>query len=220
MRHFNISVNGIPKLFNLTPNTIPELESYIAQCANCDLSKTRNLTVPGSGNYSADIMLIGEAPGSNEDKTGKPFAGRAGGLLDELLTSSAIKRSEVYITNMLKCRPPSNRDPQLAEISACQQHLDLQISLVNPSVIVTLGRFSFAKFFPQIALSGSRGTVRDWKGIKILPVYHPAAALYNPSLKPKLIQDFQKITTLITKKQNTNLSDIQRQPNTQLSLFE
>ncbi|MFL2760180.1 MAG: uracil-DNA glycosylase family protein [Dehalococcoidia bacterium] len=205
---------------NSAPSTILELESNIAQCTKCDLSKTRNLTVPGDGNYGADIMIIGEAPGSNEDKTGKPFAGRAGRLLDELLISSGIERSTVYITNMLKCRPPSNRDPQLAEIAACQQHLDLQISLTNPSVIVTLGRFSFAKFFPQVTLSKSRGIIRDWKGIKILPVYHPAAALYNPSLKPKLIKDFQKITTLIGKKENTDLSKVQKQPNTQLNLFE
>ena len=165
-------------------------------------------------------MLIGEAPGSNEDKKGKPFAGRAGSLLDELLISSGIERSEVYITNMLKCRPPNNRDPQLAEIAACEPYLDLQISLVNPSVIVTLGRFSFAKFFPQVTLSSSRGIIRDWKGIKILPVYHPAAALYNPSLKPKLIEDFQKITAMVGKKANTDISNSQTLPNTQLNLFE
>ena len=205
---------------NFEPNTISELEINISQCTKCDLAKTRNLTVPGDGNYNANIMLIGEAPGSNEDKTGKPFAGRAGSLLDELLIRSGIERSKVYITNMLKCRPPSNRDPQLSEISACQPYLDLQISLVDPSVIVTLGRFSFAKFFPQVTLSESRGIVRDWKGIKILPVYHPAAALYNPSLKPKLIQDFQKITILLAEKDNTSLSNIQTQPNTQLNLFE
>ena len=199
---------------------MPELESNIAQCTKCDLSKTRNLTVPGNGNYSADIMLIGEAPGSNEDKKGKPFAGRAGSLLDELLISSGIERSEVYITNMLKCRPPNNRDPQLAEIAACEPYLDLQIYLVNPSVIVTLGRFSFAKFFPQVTLSSSRGIIRDWKGIKILPVYHPAAALYNPSLKPKLIEDFQKITAMVGKKANTDISNSQTLPNTQLNLFE
>ena len=203
----------------MAPNTILELESNIAQCTKCDLSKTRKLTVPGNGNYSADIMLIGEAPGSNEDKTGKPFAGRAGSLLNELLINSGIERSEVYITNMLKCRPPSNRDPQLAEITACKSYLDLQISLVNPSVIVTLGRFSFAKFFPQMTLSSSRGIIRDWKGIKILPVYHPAAALYNPNLKPKLIQDFQKITAIVAKKENTKLANIQTQPDTQLNLF-
>jgi len=213
-------IYGITELSNLPPDTISELESNIAQCTKCDLSKTRNFTVPGDGHHNSNLMLIGEAPGSNEDKTGKPFAGRAGSLLDELLVVSGIERSEVYITNMLKCRPPSNRDPQLSEISVCERYLDLQISLVNPSVIVTLGRFSFAKFFPQLKLSQSRGTVRDWKGIKILPVYHPAAALYNPSLKPKLIQDFQKINTLLYKKSNTNLYDIQTKPNTQLNLFE
>ena len=220
MRHFHISTDGITKLSNLPTKRIPELEINIAQCTKCDLAETRNLTVPGDGNYNADIMLIGEAPGSNEDKTGRPFAGRAGSLLDELLMTSGIERSDVYITNMVKCRPPSNRDPQLVEISACQPYLDLQISLVNPSVIVTLGRFSFAKFFPQVTLRKSRGIVKDWRGIKILPVYHPAAALYNPSLKPKLIEDFKKITTIFAKNMNTDLSNIQTRPNIQLNLFE
>ena len=208
------------KLSNQEPITITALEHTISQCKKCSLSKSRSRTVPGEGNYDAQVMVIGEAPGFNEDKTGRPFAGRAGNLLNELLDSVGIKRSQIYITNMLKCRPPSNRDPQQTEINSCEPYLALQISLINPSVIITLGRFSFSKFFPNITLSKARGIVREWNGIKILPVYHPAAALYNPSLKPKLLQDFQKITSLINKNELSVSDQSQMPPATQLSLFD
>jgi uracil-DNA glycosylase family 4 len=191
----------------------------VSQCENCGLSKSRNRTVPGEGNYDAQVMIIGEAPGSNEDKTGRPFAGRAGNLLNELLDSVSIKRSQIYITNTLKCRPPSNRDPQQTEIDSCEPYLALQISLINPSIIITLGRFSFSKFFPNITLSKARGIVREWHGIKILPMYHPAAALYNPSLKPKLLQDFQQIPSLINISSPSISDQPQKSPATQVSLF-
>jgi DNA polymerase len=191
----------------------------VSQCENCGLSKSRNRTVPGEGNYDAQVMMIGEAPGSNEDKTGRPFAGRAGNLLNELLDSVSIKRSQIYITNTLKCRPPSNRDPQQTEINSCEPYLALQISLINPSIIITLGRFSFSKFFPNITLSKARGIVREWNGIKILPMYHPAAALYNPSLKPKLLQDFQQIPSLINISSPSISDQPQKYPATQVSLF-
>ncbi|PZC44270.1 MAG: DNA polymerase [Chloroflexi bacterium] len=191
----------------------------MSQCENCGLSKSRNRTVPGEGNYDAQVMMIGEAPGSNEDKTGRPFAGRAGNLLNELLDSVSIKRSQIYITNTLKCRPPSNRDPQQTEINSCEPYLALQISLINPSIIITLGRFSFSKFFPNITLSKARGIVREWNGIKILPMYHPAAALYNPSLKPKLLQDFQQIPSLINISSPSISDQPQKYPATQVSLF-
>ena len=204
---------------NLEPITITALEHTVSQCEKCGLSKSRNHTVPGEGNYDAQVMMIGEAPGSNEDKTGRPFAGRAGNLLNELLDSVSIKRSQIYITNTLKCRPPSNRDPQQTEIDSCEPYLALQISLINPSIIITLGRFSFSKFFPNITLSKARGIVREWNGIKILPMYHPAAALYNPSLKPKLLQDFQQIPSLINISSPSISDQPQTSPATQLSLF-
>jgi len=207
-------------LSNLEPITITDLEHTVSQCNRCSLSKSRNCTVPGEGNYDAQVMVIGEAPGSNEDKTGRPFAGRAGNLLNELLDSVGIKRPQIYITNMLKCRPPSNRDPRQSEIDSCNPYLDLQISLIKPSVIITLGRFSFSKFFPDIPLSKARGVVSEWNGIKILPIYHPAAALYNPSLKPKLLQDFQKITSLISMDKPAVFEQSQITPATQLSLFD
>ncbi len=207
------------KLSNLKPTTITALEHTVSQCEKCGLSKSRNHTVPGEGNYDAQIMMIGEAPGSNEDKTGRPFAGRAGNLLNELLDSVNIKRSQIYITNTLKCRPPSNRDPQQTEIDSCEPYLALQISLINPSIIITLGRFSFSKFFPNITLSKARGIFSEWNGIKILPMYHPAAALYNPSLKPKLLQDFQQIPSLINISSPSISDQPQTSPATQLSLF-
>ena len=205
---------------NLEPITITALEHTISRCEKCSLSKSRNRTVPGEGDYNAQVMVVGEAPGSNEDKTGRPFAGRAGNLLNELLSSVGIKRSQIYITNMLKCRPPSNRDPQQTEIDSCEPYLALQISLIQPSVIITLGRFSFSNFFPGIPLSKARGIVREWNGIKILPVYHPAAALYNPGLKPKLLQDFQKITSLININESSASEQSQMADATQLSLFD
>ena len=131
-------------------------------------------------------MFIGEAPGFNEDKIGEPFIGRAGSLLEDLLDSIGLRKQDVYITNMVKCRPPKNRDPQKTEINSCKTYLDSQISIINPIVIVTLGRFSFAKFFPTIPISKARGEIKEWKGKIIFPMYHPAAALYNPSLKPRL----------------------------------
>ena len=176
--------------------------------------------MPGEGDYNAQVMVVGEAPGSNEDKTGRPFAGRAGNLLNELLSSVGIKRSQIYITNMLKCRPPSNRAPQQTEIDSCEPYLALQISLIQPSVIITLGRFSFSNFFPGIPLSKARGIVREWNGIKILPVYHPAAALYNPGLKPKLLQDFQKITSLVNINESSAFEQSRMADATQLSLFD
>ena len=142
-------------------------------------------------------MLIGEAPGYNEDRQGTPFVGRAGNVLDQLLQSIGLNRRDVFITNMVKCRPPKNRDPQVEELNSCSNFLDEQITAIDPSVIITLGRFSFAKFFPDLSLSQSRGTPRIWKGINIFPMYHPAAALYNPALRPRLEQDFNKIPKLL-----------------------
>ena len=170
----------------------------ISDCLSCELSKERINTVPGEGNPNAEIMFIGEAPGFNEDKIGEPFIGRAGALLNHLLDTIGLERQDVYITNMVKCRPPKNRDPKETEIDSCNTYLDSQISIVNPTVIVTLGRFSFRKFFPDIPISKARGVTKEWNGKIIFPMYHPAAALYNPSLKPRLEHDFQKLNGLIT----------------------
>ena len=169
----------------------------VAECRLCELAEQRGRTVPGSGAADADIMIIGEAPGYNEDKQGLPFVGAAGGVLTDLLAGIGLRREDVYITNMVKCRPPSNRDPQPAEMSACADYLDEQIALIDPKVIVTLGRFSFGKFFPGKSISRERGKPRMWNGRMIYPMYHPAATLHNPRLRPALESDFRNLPVMV-----------------------
>ena len=135
--------------------------------------------VPGDGDRKANVMFIGEGPGYYEDQQGIPFVGRAGQLLNEMLESIDLQRQDIYITNMLKCRPPNNRDPLPAEITACGPYLERQIRMISPKVIVTLGRYSTANFFPTEPISKLRGKPMPWNGITILPMYHPAAALRN-----------------------------------------
>ena len=173
------------------------LAERIAACHMCGLAKGRGKTVPGDGAPDADIMFIGEAPGFYEDREGVPFVGRAGNLLNEMLASINLRRADVFITNMVKCRPPNNRDPFPAEIAACAPYLDEQIEAVRPKVIVALGRYSFSKFFPNEAISKARGKPRDWRGIVVYPMYHPAAALRNGNLKARLQDDFSRLPDLI-----------------------
>ena len=138
-------------------------------------------------------MFIGEGPGFHEDRQGRPFVGPAGQLLEGLLASIGANRDQVFIANMVKCRPPDNRDPQPSEISACSKYLDRQIELVNPKIIVTLGRFSLGRFFPGESITRARGRLRQKDGRLIFPVMHPAAALRRPELRPTMVQDFRAI---------------------------
>ena len=174
-----------------------QLVQEIVSCTLCALSQTRTQAVPGEGSISADFMFVGEGPGYHEDQQGKPFVGPAGQLLDKLLASIGLRREDVYIANMVKCRPPGNRDPLPGEIQACQPYLDRQMQIISPKVVVTLGRFSFSKFFPGEAISKARGEPRTWNGRTIFPMYHPAAALHNPSLLPAIEADFQKLRSLV-----------------------
>ena len=174
-----------------------ELVQEINACQKCTLSQKRTNAVPGEGSTTADIMFIGEGPGYYEDQQGRPFVGRAGQVLNDLLATIGLKREDVYIANMLKCRPPENRDPLQDEIAACGGYLDRQIKLIAPKVIVTLGRFSFGKFFPGEAISKARGTPRKWGDLWVYPIYHPAAVLHNPRLKPALEDDFKRLPELI-----------------------
>ncbi|MDA0768836.1 MAG: uracil-DNA glycosylase [SAR202 cluster bacterium Casp-Chloro-G4] len=174
-----------------------KLFQQIKSCTQCVLSKGRIQAVPGEGSPTADIMFIGEGPGSNEDRDGKPFIGRAGSVLTGLLEGIGLSREDVYITNMVKCRPPDNRDPMADELSACSGFMDAQIALIKPKVIVTLGRFSFGKFFPGESITNARGKPRRWKDLTVYPMYHPAASLYNPKLRPVLEHDFGQLTELI-----------------------
>ena len=173
------------------------LYEEIADCPNCALARTRSRTVPGTGPAPADVMCIGEAPGAREDETGEPFVGPAGRLLDELLAAAGLGRESVYIANVVKCRPPGNRDPQPEEIAACRAFLDRQIALVDPKVIVTLGRFSMAAWFPGESIGRIHGRARRVDGRLVVPMYHPAAALHRGDLRPVLLADFQKLPDLI-----------------------
>lgn len=194
------------------------LVQQVATCTRCGLSRTRTRTVPGEGSLAARVMFIGEGPGFFEDQSGRPFVGPAGQLLSELLASVGMKREDVYITNMVKCRPPNNRDPLPGEIQACQPYLDKQLEMIRPGVVVTLGRYSFSKFFPGESISKSRGKPRQWNGIIIYPIYHPAAALHNPKLRSALEEDFKRLPDLIASVGQPPAQD-QAGQSKQLSLF-
>ena len=170
-----------------------EIAQQVKNCQNCELQYSRENAVPGAGPADSEIMLIGEGPGFHENRKGVPFVGQAGAFLDELLQTVGFTRDQVFITNVVKCRPPGNRDPLPAELSACSQYLDKQIQVINPLVIVTLGRFSMARFFPNGKISQIHGQP-GWKdGRLIIPMYHPAAALHQGRLRPTLLEDFGKI---------------------------
>lgn len=179
---------------------ISELRKKIAQCERCDLHKTRTNTVPGEGNVDARIMFIGEAPGRNEDLKGMPFVGRAGDVFDKLLGSVELTRDDIYLCNILKCRPPNNRNPLASEIRSCVGSLDIQIKTVNPDIIGTLGNFAttyiFEKFkLPAAKISQVAGKVfevdTEWGPKKIVPVFHPAVATYNVHKTDELIHHFK-----------------------------
>jgi len=177
----------------------------IRECKRCDLWKNRRNPVPGDGNINTSIMFIGEAPGYWEDVKGKPFVGAAGKLLDEILRKAGINRSEVYITNIVKCRPPENRDPTEREIEACHIYLDRQLELIKPKIIVTLGRHSTAYIFSKMGLkfksiSEVQGKIYEAKfmnmKIHIIPSYHPAAALYNIKLRSEIEKTIKLINEI------------------------
>jgi len=179
---------------------VSELESLVAEvstCTRCLLHRGRTKAVPGAGPENADIMFIGEAPGFHEDQQGLPFVGAAGSFLDELLGSIDLKRDQVYITNVIKCRPPGNRDPLPEEVEACKSYLDRQIELIQPKLVVTLGRFSMARAFPKARISRIHGQPRKISGVIYYPMYHPAAALHQPSLRPIVEDDMRRIPELI-----------------------
>jgi uracil-DNA glycosylase family 4 len=198
---------------------MPELTDLYAQiraCTRCPLAKSRTRAVPGEGAQDAAVMFIGEAPGFHEDKTGRPFVGAAGHFLEELLASIDMTREDVYIANVIKCRPPANRDPLPTEIAACRKWLDRQIELIGPKVIVTLGRYSLAQFFPGDSMGKARGNPRKKDGMIYFPMYHPAAALHQGSLRKVIMEDMLKIPQLLVQKVEVKAEE--QQPE-QLSMF-
>ena len=160
-------------------------------CTRCPLHAGRSRTVPGEGNPLSDVLFVGEGPGAREDATGRPFVGPAGQLLDELLHAIGWARADVFIANVVKCRPPANRDPEPVEVATCARYLDRQEAALDPAVIVTLGRHSLHRYLPDAGISGAHGRLRRVGGRFVFPMYHPAAALHQSSLRETLFNDIR-----------------------------
>lgn len=176
---------------------LEEVAAEVSVCEKCDLHYSRKKGVPGEGPTDADIVFIGEGPGFHENMQGRPFVGPAGEFLEELLGTIGMTREDVFITNVVKCRPPSNRDPAPEELEACSSYLDRQLQAIKPKVIVTLGRFSMARYIPNAKISEIHGKPVKVHGMLVVPFYHPAAALHRPSLRPVVEEDFAKLPELI-----------------------
>ena len=193
-----------------------ELYQQVAGCQLCGIAKSRTRAVPGEGAEKAEIMFIGEAPGWHEDQQGRPFVGQAGQFLERLLASIGLKREQVYIANVIKCRPPENRDPLPTEIKNCQPFLQRQIELIQPRMIVTLGRYSMAMFFPGKSISKIHGMAQKRDGVIYYAMYHPAAALHQQSLRRDIEADMLKIPPLLAEKKDIQEDGPEPQ---QLSMF-
>jgi uracil-DNA glycosylase family 4 len=176
---------------------LAKVAEEVAVCQKCALFHSRKLAVPGEGPPDAEIMFIGEGPGFYENEQGRPFVGAAGKFLDELLAAAHMHRKEVWIGNVVKCRPPSNRDPLPDELAACDDYLERQINAINPSVIVTLGRYSMGRFMPGAKISAVHGQMRKIGGRYVIAMFHPAAALHQASLKPAVVADFSKLPSML-----------------------
>jgi uracil-DNA glycosylase family 4 len=206
---------------------VAELDRIAAEVAGCQkspLAQGRLKAVPGEGPADARVMLIGEGPGYHENQQGRPFVGPAGQFLEELLGVAGLKRSDVFITNVVKCRPPGNRDPQPEEIAACSDYLSRQTAQIRPRIVVTLGRYSLSRFLPAVRISVVHGRPHKVGGVTVFPMYHPAAALHQPTLRKTLLDDMAKLPALLAQ---LEAEEPQRQapaapppePPKQLSLF-
>ncbi len=198
---------------------LTDLYQEIRQCQKCILGQGRTNAVPGEGPEDADIMFIGEAPGFHEDRLGRPFVGAAGKYLDELLAKIGIRREEVYIANVVKCRPPGNRDPRPEEIEACRPYLDKQIEIIRPRIIVTLGRFSMQRYFPGASISRIHGRPKRVGGVIYYPMFHPAAALHQPRWRSLVEEDIMRIPELLSKLDEIEEEEPEIPQARQLSLF-
>jgi len=176
---------------------LAEIAAEVNRCTACELHKGRTRAVPGEGPLNAEIMFIGEAPGRNEDQQGRPFVGEAGRLLEELLAEIGLTRDDAWISNIVKCRPPQNRDPRPEEIAACAGYLERQLALLQPKVVATLGRYSMEKFFPGAKITRVHGQARRDGNRVLIPLFHPAYILRNMAAMPDAIRDMQKIPRLL-----------------------
>src|SRR5207253_10505002 len=183
----------------MTDDSLAAIGAEVRTCRMCRLSQTRTLGVPGEGNPNAEVMFIGEGPGFNEDQQGRPFVGAAGQLLTEMLQVIGLRREDVFITNVVRCRPPGNRDPLPDELSACDTYTLRQVDLLKPKLIVTLGRFSMARFFGPGPMRELHGRSQDWHGITCLAMYHPAFILRTPTVEMRrtYADDFRRIPRLL-----------------------
>ena len=181
----------------MAEQTLESIAGQIRQCTACELCRSRTHAVPGEGDPKARVMLIGEAPGANEDRQGRPFIGNSGKFLTELIGKAGLSREEVFITNVVKCRPPGNRDPMPDEIVACSAYLDAQIELIDPDVVITLGRFSMQRWFRNERISKIHGEPRQDGKRLIVPMFHPAAALHQASLRSTIEDDFAKVPKIL-----------------------
>jgi DNA polymerase len=176
---------------------LTQIAKEVAVCQKCALYHSRKHAVPGEGPANAEIMFIGEGPGFYENEQGRPFVGAAGQFLDQLLAQAGLKRTDVWIGNVVKCRPPGNRDPQPEELAACDAYLERQIRAINPKIIITLGRYSMAKYMPGAKISAVHGQMRRIGDRYVIAMFHPAAALHQASLKPAILADFSKLPELL-----------------------
>ena len=180
-------------------DSLATIGAQVRACQLCRLAETRTVGVPGEGNPDAEVMFIGEGPGFHEDQQGRPFVGAAGHLLQEMLGKIGLRRQDVFITNVVRCRPPGNRDPLPDELAACDGYSQRQIAIIKPRLIVTLGRFSMARFIGSGPMRELHGTTRQWNGITCLAMYHPAAILRTPTPEMRRVYeaDFRKIPELL-----------------------
>ena len=200
---------------------LKQIAKEVSACTLCRLHSSRKKAVPGEGPSNADILFIGEGPGFHENEEGRPFVGAAGRFLEALLASIELRREQVFICNVVKCRPPGNRDPMPDEIESCRPYLDRQIAAIRPAVIVTLGRFSMARYFGTAKISSVHGQAKTIDGRLVVAMFHPAAALHQPGLKQSIEDDFRKLPGLIAQARKRSAAD-QPPPSadaTQLSMF-
>ena len=197
-------------------NTLDILEKKVLGCTDCPLAETRTIAVPGEGSIASGAMFVGEAPGFHEDQQGRPFVGPAGKFLDQLLNLAGLNREDVYITNVVKCRPPSNRDPFPSEIQACQKYLDRQIELLQPRVIISLGRHSLSHFLPKELISKCHGQPRERNGLTVYPMYHPAAALHQQALRSVIETDMKRLPEILSEVHTNSEKGTEEQ---QLNMF-
>ncbi len=197
-----------------------QVADEVTGCTLCELSRSRNHAVPGEGNIHARVMFIGEGPGWHEDQQGRPFVGNAGKFLNELLAKAGLERQDVFITNVVKCRPPGNRDPLPDEIAACSNYLERQMKAIDPDVVVTLGRFSMAKFFPGERISRIHGQPKKVGRRLVVPMYHPAAALHQAALRGAIEDDFAKLPKFLAEVEREREANAEQEtPPDQLQLF-